>query len=191
MWLLDDTHFLCGISLQRDGGDLEVTRPIPSGLTQIDIVNGSEAITMSISIISAEQLSLFNAEELKWEGEGKVCTKCDRHLPFSAYTAASGGNYLRSSCRQCDREQQKIANDLRDIHGMPGEDYECPICHRGAEEVKQHNGSWVLDHCHETKNFRGWLCHKCNRALGSFNDNIKTIQRAIIYLESSNESNTD
>ena len=49
------------------------------------------------------------------------------------------------------------------------------------------NGSWVLDHCHETESFRGWLCHKCNRALGGFDDDIEMLLRAKKYLEVEHE----
>ena len=39
-----------------------------------------------------------------------------------------------------------------------------------------------MDHDHKTKEFRGWLCHKCNRGLGTFDDNIDMLLRAINYL---------
>jgi hypothetical protein len=70
---------------------------------------------------------------------------------------------------------------------MPKKDYICPICNQDEEQVKgkgnTKNGSWVLDHCHETETFRGWLCHKCNRALGGFDDCAEILNRAVTYLE--------
>ena len=68
-----------------------------------------------------------------------------------------------------------------------GEGKVCSKCDQDEEQVKgkgnTKNGSWVLDHCHETETFRGWLCHKCNRALGGFDDCIEILGRAITYLE--------
>ena len=39
------------------------------------------------------------------------------------------------------------------------------------------------DHNHRTGKFRGWLCHRCNRGLGFFDDNVKMMRKAIKYLE--------
>tara|TARA_R100000773_G_C4156599_1_gene76293 strand:+ start:287 stop:562 length:276 start_codon:yes stop_codon:yes gene_type:complete len=41
---------------------------------------------------------------------------------------------------------------------------------------------WQLDHCHETGDFRGWLCKKCNTGLGLLGDNVTELSRAIKYL---------
>jgi len=40
-----------------------------------------------------------------------------------------------------------------------------------------------MDHCHETETFRGWICSRCNRGIGSFSDDISKLQEAILYLE--------
>ena len=40
-----------------------------------------------------------------------------------------------------------------------------------------------VDHNHASKAIRGLLCHKCNAALGLFNDNIANLQVAIDYLQ--------
>jgi hypothetical protein len=121
-------------------------------------------------------------------GEGKVCSKCDTYLPLSAYAMHSGGNFLRPECRKCNAELTVIRRKLKKVYGMPPEHYVCPICNQNAEQVKgkgnTKNGPWVIDHCHETGEFRGWLCHKCNRALGGFDDNKQTLKRAIDYLSS-------
>ena len=119
--------------------------------------------------------------------DGKFCNKCNQLLPLTAFSAHSGANYLRPECRSCNQELTRVRTELRQKHGMPSEGYCCPICKGDEEGVKgkgnTRNGSWVLDHCHDTDSFRGWLCHKCNRALGGFNDDVSLLQNAIKYLQ--------
>jgi len=134
------------------------------------------------------QLHLF--EEIEngdlGAGQGKVCSKCEEYLPLSSFSMTSGGNYLRPECKKCNRYLHNVRQRLRKEHGMPHEGYICPICNKDAEQVKgkgnTKNGPWVLDHCHDTETFRGWLCHKCNRALGGFDDCGEILNRAITYL---------
>lgn len=47
------------------------------------------------------------------------------------------------------------------------------------------NGKGVLhlDHCHISGAFRGWLCDRCNRGLGFFDDSIAGLMNAVRYLE--------
>lgn len=119
-------------------------------------------------------------------GDSKGCVKCHKDLPLSAYSFASGGNYLRSECKKCALELSQIRKRLYDTATYPGPDYVCPICNRDAEAVSGNGGKslgpWVLDHCHNSNVFRGWLCHKCNRALGAFEDNTDRLAAAMEYL---------
>ena len=134
------------------------------------------------------QLNLFD----EWdslasleEGETKVCTKCHQEKPLSAFSKSSGANFYRPECKSCNNELTRVRNDLREKYGMPDEDYTCPICLRNAEEVDGKGGKagpWVIDHCHKTDKFRGWLCHSCNRGLGGFEDNTLRLKRAMTYL---------
>jgi hypothetical protein len=39
-----------------------------------------------------------------------------------------------------------------------------------------------LDHDHETGDFRGWLCTKCNTGIGLLGDSVKGLERAVNYL---------
>lgn len=56
----------------------------------------------------------------------------------------------------------------------------CAIC---AVPLSNEGLLTHTDHCHSTGKVRGILCTNCNRGLGSFKDNIVSLQNAIKYLE--------
>jgi hypothetical protein len=51
----------------------------------------------------------------------------------------------------------------------------CEICARG--------GIIVFEHCHKSNKFRGWVCQRCNAALGMVNDDIVILEKLIVYLK--------
>ena len=120
----------------------------------------------------------------------KNCNCCKRSLPLSAFGNDSGGNKLRSWCKECDAEYRKGANAVKKNAPPPEDDHCCEICGCSAEELNstvQHVtktvSPWVCDHDHQSLTFRGWLCRKCNLGLGNFNDSIERMQNAIEYLK--------
>ena len=118
--------------------------------------------------------------------DGKVCNKCGEFLPLSSFGPHSGGNYLRPECKKCINRLRKVSSNLRKIHGDPHKDYKCPICNKKAEELSTYGNRstpWVVDHCHKTDSFKGWLCNKCNMLLGGGEENIKILEKAIKYLK--------
>lgn len=60
-------------------------------------------------------------------------------------------------------------------HPMPNA---CEIC-ANPRGVK--NLYW--DHNHVTEQHRGWLCNRCNLAIGQFRDNPALLRAAVVYLE--------
>jgi hypothetical protein len=62
------------------------------------------------------------------------------------------------------------------LAGRPRPDT-CEICDRSSTK-KLH-----FDHCHATGGFRGWLCTKCNTALGLLDDNPALIKKLAEYLQ--------
>lgn len=120
----------------------------------------------------------------------KKCTSCGLNKPLIDFTNASGGNYLRSKCRECEKTQLLMREKLKKIHLPPTcPDYHCPICNRTADECasegNKKNGPWVLDHDPKTGLFRGYICHTCNRSIGGFKDNVLILSKAIEYLNKS------
>lgn len=80
---------------------------------------------------------------------------------------------------------------LRIKYGLTPEAYDailqvqngvCAIC-GGLNPGKTADHSLAVDHSHVSGKIRGLLCIKCNAGLGSFDDNIERMKKAIAYLE--------
>lgn len=88
----------------------------------------------------------------------------------------------RAANREALRERQRNHNHKKTNAPMPTRirPSACEIC----EKVPRGRVTVLgLDHCHETRRFRGWLCDKCNRGLGFFGDDLAGIMRAVRYLK--------
>ena len=127
----------------------------------------------------AQQQELFNDPISVDKSNGtKVCIKCNQEKPVRvfAHFLDRGGERV---CQKCRSFLSKVAHNLRKINPHPGKDSPCPICLRSND--------LVLDHDHETSEFRGYICSRCNTALGFFEDNYTFITRAVEYLKRYNE----
>lgn len=82
---------------------------------------------------------------------------------------------LDMRCRDCIKEHSKIRRELH--KKAPPKPKFCECC--GEIPLK-----WCLDHDHETNEFRGWICERCNTGLGKLGDNIDGVTKALNYLTS-------
>lgn len=132
------------------------------------------------------QLDLFNGlkEDVK---EGIICIKCNTLKPYDSFSNASGGNYKNTTCKKCTNKHAKIIKELKSTTAPPAADHVCPICLRSADMLvcptKPDKTVWSLDHDHETHEFRGWLCHRCNRGVGLIGDTVENAERVLKYLK--------
>jgi len=146
-----------------------------------------------------EQLEFFSQTTFfDTDQELKVCKVCQRSLPLTAfplnYYRADGTKNVFNKCKECKAEAGGVVEKIKSKTPPPPPDYECPICQQTQKELlgtlsKNERAvghvKWNLDHDHETLQFRGWLCGKCNSALGWFNDDVNLLRRAIDYLQNS------
>jgi len=136
-----------------------------------------------------DQLELFELP-LEHYDDGLECNNCGIIQPADNFQHMQSGE-IKRKCRTCSREQSNLVKYLKSIHPYPDGDYTCPICIRTIDQIgrkgQRRLQNWVLDHCHDTETFRGWLCHHCNTGLGAFKDDLTRIKRAVSYMEKHEE----
>jgi Recombination endonuclease VII len=117
--------------------------------------------------------------------------------------------YLKQ-CKSCVLEKNRIAhakpknkqkvweNKIQYRYGITKEDYHyllekqkgcCAICgtDNPSSKSKKHN-YFSIDHCHFTGKIRGLLCATCNSAIGLLGDCPQTIEKASMYLRSTQDA---
>jgi hypothetical protein len=57
---------------------------------------------------------------------------------------------------------------------------QCELCGIYGKELKK---GLCYDHDHKTGKFRGWLCGRCNMALGMVNDNSELLSKMSEYVK--------
>lgn len=141
----------------------------------------------------------------------KQCSQCNQILSWDkfSYRIQSGQRYLRSKCKDCTLtawtewaalhpehknakrvSDQKCHQNYKKFHrrGITRDQYlimleqQCGCCAICKKPPKDGN-DLAIDHNHKTNAVRGLLCKECNRGLGLFGDNIKTVQNALQYLQ--------
>lgn len=102
----------------------------------------------------------------------------------SAYQKAHPEQVRQSQKRWAERNKEKErlrvrAKNWRILGCKPTrpEPTHCECC--GRKDFR----ALSLDHCHETGAFRGWLCGRCNLAIGKLGDTVAGVQQALDYLK--------
>jgi hypothetical protein len=113
----------------------------------------------------------------------KTCVKCGKEkLPSQFRLSAKSDNhkYRRPECIECEKkyskEKYKIFKKIKSIEIGN----KCACCGRSDKKL-------VLDHCHVTGKFRGFICQNCNLGIGRLGDNIEGIKMALKYLKKNNK----
>lgn len=109
------------------------------------------------------------------------CTPCHlssrREIALRAHYNPKNRERIRRQWRKTACRRKGITLEEYEIMEK-GQDGLCAIC-------KKTNGNkhLFIDHCHTTNKVRGLLCSNCNRAIGLLYDDIKSLKRAINYLQ--------
>ena len=129
-------------------------------------------LTISMKIIDNEIYQAYKS------GQAKQCKECGEIKllkDFPLFSTKGAGR--KNTCKHCSNALATIRRRLRRQNPPPSSAGDCPSCGR-------HTTAWVLDHCHETNKFRGYICDSCNVAFGKFNDDPYTMQRSLNWLQS-------
>ena len=123
------------------------------------------------------QLDLFSSLSNSYKGKTKLCLQCNTERPLTSYRLyrrATGDRDSRDSkCKSCSKRNNEVATNLRKDAPQPKGFCEC--CQKETSKL-------VLDHCHTTEVFRGWLCPPCNLGIGVLGDTLEGVQKAVNYL---------
>lgn len=110
----------------------------------------------------------------------KTCKDCGTEQPLDnfdpQYFRSDGSKSHRNTCKICRRHQQKVVRSLLKDNGPPPDICEC------CGNVSSDSINIVVDHCHTTDKFRGWLCNSCNVASGHLGDKPETIMKLYKYV---------
>jgi hypothetical protein len=137
----------------------------------------------------------------------KTCKICKKEKSLNEFyeTKRNGVAYgHHGKCKECYVKKQqenydplkKRNENLKRCYGITLNEYnemlekqngKCAIC--GTTETKGRKSGrgggadvFAVDHCHDTGDVRGLLCHSCNRAMGLLGDNTHILQSMIEYL---------
>jgi hypothetical protein len=112
----------------------------------------------------------------------------ERRARTSKAWAEKNADYIRIKRKEWYKENQ--AKQSGYLRGWYGKNLEleagrprptlCECCGSPPNGGKK---TLNFDHCHETGAFRGWLCMRCNTAIGKLGDNFEGIMRAAVYLK--------
>lgn len=146
-----------------------------------------------------KNLSEFHKDKYEKDGHTYACKICRNNKYNNYYVKNPEKQKLKNDLQKDNRKAfysspkgiiSSRRAHLKRNYNMSLEEYEkrlleqgdkCAICENYHRFDKY--GVLAVDHCHKTGKIRGLLCFKCNTILGSVNDNIDTLKKAIKYLK--------
>ena len=103
----------------------------------------------------------------------KVCSGCKNTLHASQFAPnRCKKDNLSPYCKACEKRNREEVARLKLLHPKLNT---CSCC--GATDRRM-----ALDHDHKTLEFRGWICNKCNTAIGMLGDSLAGVLNAALYL---------
>ena len=132
----------------------------------------------------------------------KPCRDCGEVKPLDEFNKdAKAKDGRRAYCKPCHsarsmswekanpekRAKSVRRHNLKRRYGITVEQFDelfakqggrCACC--GAPEPG--GTGWQVDHCHDSNELRGILCHSCNVGIGHLGDNVDGVWQAMLYL---------
>ena len=105
--------------------------------------------------------------------------------------------YKNDPVQKAKRKKYHRKKRLMENFGITVEEYDnmlasqggkCAICGTDKPYSNGRIKNFLVDHCHETGQIRGLLCHNCNVGLGNFKDDSRILFKALTYLELFNKT---
>lgn len=134
----------------------------------------------------------------------RTCKKCKASKLLGTFTPNKNCNPpFEHECLQCsvkrrvsweyNNQEKRINTYLKSKYGITKKHYDylvliqdglCYICHKPELDnvPNKRKKQLAVDHRHSDGRIRGLLCRRCNTGLGSFQDNVSFLERAIKYL---------
>ena len=107
----------------------------------------------------------------------KVCVYCGKRKNPKSFSKHRGHkDRLDSRCKSCVKKESKLRKKIR--KKAPPVPNNCECCKKFFSQ----EDSERLDHCKETKKFRGWACDKCNTGIGQLGDTAQDVLNALNYV---------
>lgn len=78
-----------------------------------------------------------------------------------------------------ETQKQKVNYQYKYLSSTRPKPEQCEICGIFGKELKK---GLCFDHDHKTGEFRGWICGRCNCALGLVKDNTETLLALVEYI---------
>ena len=119
------------------------------------------------------------------------CRKCREVKPLTSFTSggsvqASGREYRKHTCRECERRNAKITAEFRRNGGYARlyaqQGGRCAICPKHCPSTGSAYEILHVDHDHATGLVRGLLCMACNQTLGRVADDVSLLLSMATYL---------
>lgn len=120
----------------------------------------------------------------------KKCSKCKQDKALTEFHKYRNG--LQGVCKVCQAAQfkeQRLRNPeyfrrkgIIHRHGVSPEHYDKCMATSDKCEICESKEDLCYDHDHDTMEFRGVLCSRCNRSLGGLGDTLESVMKAVKYL---------
>lgn len=121
-----------------------------------------------------KEVSEFNKDKHTITGYARYCRKCNGErssLRYLLHPDEHKNTQLKSDFGITLLEYKKILSEQNGV---------CDIC---GQSDPTKNKRLAVDHDHRKNKVRGLLCSKCNNGIGLFQDNVKLLEKAILYLK--------